>query len=156
MRHLDLEGYLGQRHHGRMVSRLLLVGLFQNETQEKGFRPTSGAPWNSSPLTPGRRVVLYKLSSPGDRNIRSNSVVQDDSRSPKIATLVTNDLAYLERSAKAKGFQDETWASGWEGSKAGPVPIRSPSPSYTGPKAAQSPFGPARNGLRPLICPDRA
>jgi hypothetical protein len=25
------------------------------------------------------------------------------------------------------------------------------SPSYTGPKAAQSPFGPARNGLGPLI-----
>jgi hypothetical protein len=42
MRHFHLEGYLGQHHRGLMVSRILLVGLFQTETQEKGLRPRWG------------------------------------------------------------------------------------------------------------------
>jgi hypothetical protein len=77
---------------------------------------------------PGHRIALYRLCSRGDRNIRSNGVGQDDSRPLKIAALVANDLAFLERRAKAEGFQDETRASGWEGSKAGPASIRSPLP----------------------------
>jgi hypothetical protein len=39
------------------------------------------------------------------RDIRFNGMSQDDSQGLKIASLVANDLALLERRAKAEGFQ---------------------------------------------------
>jgi hypothetical protein len=54
---------------------------------------------------PGRRIALYRLCSPEDRNIRFNGMGQDDSCHLKIASLVANELAFLERRAKAEGFE---------------------------------------------------
>ena len=58
-------------------------------------------------ITPDRglRIALYRLCSPEDRDIRFNGMGQDDPRLLKIASLVANDLAFLERRAKAEGFQ---------------------------------------------------
>jgi hypothetical protein len=54
---------------------------------------------------PGRRVALYGLCSVEDRIIQSSGMGQDDPRSLNIASMVSNDLAFLERRAKAEGFQ---------------------------------------------------
>jgi hypothetical protein len=54
---------------------------------------------------PGQRIALYRLSSPEDRDIRFNGVGQDDSQDLKIASMVSDDLAPLERRAKPEGFR---------------------------------------------------
>ena len=54
---------------------------------------------------PSHRVALYRRCIPEDRSIRSGGVAQDDPRLLKIASLVANDLAFLERRAGPKGFR---------------------------------------------------
>jgi bifunctional ADP-heptose synthase (sugar kinase/adenylyltransferase) len=54
---------------------------------------------------PGRRVSLYGLCSAGDRSIRSSVIAQDEACLLKIASSVDKDLAFLQRRAKAEGFQ---------------------------------------------------
>jgi hypothetical protein len=53
---------------------------------------------------PARRVALYKLCSVEAREIRSTGMGQDDSQRLKFATLADQDLALLERRAKARGI----------------------------------------------------
>jgi hypothetical protein len=54
---------------------------------------------------PSRRVALYGLCSPEDRSNQFSGMGQDDPRLLKIASMVSNDLAFLERRAKAEGFR---------------------------------------------------
>jgi hypothetical protein len=54
---------------------------------------------------PGHRIALYRLCSPGDRNIRFKGMGQDDACPLKIASSVDKDLAFLQRRAVAEGFQ---------------------------------------------------
>jgi hypothetical protein len=54
---------------------------------------------------PGHRIALYRLCSGESRNIRFDGMGQDDACPLKIASLVANDLAFLERRAKAEGFE---------------------------------------------------
>jgi hypothetical protein len=54
---------------------------------------------------PARRVALYRRCSSEDRGFRSDGMGQDDPRLLKIASSVANDLALLERRARAEGFQ---------------------------------------------------
>ena len=54
---------------------------------------------------PALRVALYRLCSPGDKSSRSRGMGQDESSLSKIASSLFPDLDFLERRAKAEGFQ---------------------------------------------------
>jgi len=54
---------------------------------------------------PALRIALYRCCSAEDGSIRSNGVAQEDPHRLKIASSSAMDLAFLERRAKAEGFQ---------------------------------------------------
>jgi hypothetical protein len=54
---------------------------------------------------PAHRIALYKRCSPEDRSTRASGMGQDNPRLLIIASSAAEDLALLERRAKAAGFQ---------------------------------------------------
>ena len=54
---------------------------------------------------PAHRLSLYRRCSAEDRSTRSSGMSEDDPRLLQIASLVANDLALLERRARAEGYQ---------------------------------------------------
>jgi hypothetical protein len=85
-----------------MVSGLR-VELRALRATDPGMTLLTGVEYVTS--NPGHRFALYRLCSVEARDIRFNGMSQDDSQGLKIASLVANDLALLERRAKAEGFQ---------------------------------------------------
>jgi hypothetical protein len=92
-----------RRQEEEAVMSALQVELQALQASDPGMTLLTAVEFVTS--DPGRRVSLYKLCSVEDRNIRFNGIGQEDSCPLKIASSVDNDLAYLQRRAKAEGFQ---------------------------------------------------
>jgi hypothetical protein len=100
---------------------------------------------------PDRRIVLYRRRSAADGGTKASGLEQDDPCLLKIATHLLWISPYWSAGPRPKDFRDETVRSALGRVHGGSGLYPFTSPSYTGPKAAQSPFGPTRNGLGPLI-----